>query len=216
MAGQLLEDKPSVIGMVINPNEQFERIKGRPVFAWALMMVIILTSIGMWLSLNGFDVTKVANMEDLVDFTPEELAAFEVLSKITYIFIGLIGPILKVIMSSLLFLVIARTFHSDVTFKQLFSLNTYVLFIVSLGIFVNGLITVLVGADPETTFTSLGYIINVDGSIGAFLNNIEAFQIWALVLTAIGLQKIANIPKNIAWIITIVFFLFTAFLMITN
>lgn len=208
--------KPSLFGMILNPNEQFDRMEDRPIFLGAMMSVIALTVIGMWLNLSGFDINEVITAQELTDFTPEELAAFEVLSKLTFIVIGLVGSLLKVIVSSLLFLIFARTFEAKVTFKQLFSMNTYILFIVSLGVFVNGFITAVLSADPESMFTSLSVLIKMEGPFGELLKNIEIFEIWGLVLTAIGLQKVAKYPKKVAWIIAILFFVFTVIMSISN
>lgn len=216
MSEEIREYKPSLLGMILHPNEQFERMKERPIFMGAIISIIALTIVGMWLSLSGFDINEVTNTGELNDYTAEELMAFEMLSKLTFIVIGLVGSLLKTVVSSLLFLIFARSFESKVKFKQLFSMNTYILFIVSLGVLLNGFITALLGADPESMYTSLSVLIKIDGPFGELLKNIEIFEIWGLILTAIGLQKVANYPKKVAWIIAILFFVFTVFLMITN
>lgn len=216
MSDELKGKKPSLLGMVVNPKEQFDRIKERPVFVGALISIIILTCVGMWLSLISFDITKVANLSDLQGFTTEELAAFEVLSKLTFIGIELIGSFITVVILSLLFLLFAKSLELRVKFKEFFSMNIYVLFVVSLGILLNGLITVLVGADPESIYTSLSVFYKADGIFGEVLKHIEIFKIWGLILTAVGLQKVARYPKKTAWIIAIIFFVFTVVLTITN
>lgn len=210
------EYKPSLLGMITKPNEQFERMKTKPAFWAAIVGIVILTTIGTWLNLSGFDINAVTSMEELNDFTNEELAAFEILTKFTFIVIGLAGTLFKALIMTFLFLIFARSLETPVTFKQLFSMNTYILFIVSLGILVNGLITVLFGAEPESMFTSLGAFIRIDGIFGELLKNIELFEIWGLILTAIGLQKVAGYPKKVAWIIAVLFFVFTVILTITN
>lgn len=213
---QAREYKPSLLGMITNPNEQFERMKKRPAFWGALVSIILLTLVGTWLSLSGFDINQVTDMQELNDFTTEELVAFEILSKLTFIVIGLAGVLIKAVIMSFLFMIFARSFESTVSFKQLFSMNTYILFIVSLGVLLNGFITTLLGADPESTFTSLGSFIKINGTFGELLKHIELFEIWGLILTAIGLQKVAGYSKKAAWTIAVLFFVFTVLLMITN
>lgn len=210
------EYKPSLLGMINNPSEQFERMKKQPAFWGALVSIVVLTIVGTWLSLSGFNINAVTSVEELSDFTTEELAAFEILTKLTFIVIGLAGTLIKALIMTFLFLIFARSLQTEVSFKQLFSMNTYILFIVSLGIFINGFITTLVGADPESMFTSLGAFIRIDGIFGELLKNIELFEIWGLILTAIGLQKVAGYPKKVSWIIAVLFFVFTVILTITR
>ena len=88
-------------------------------------------------------------------------------------------------------------------------MHTYIMLMTSLNIAVNGFISFLLGdnyADRNALFTSLGAFINVEGPIGVLLNHIEVFGIWILILTVIGLQKVAQFSKTQAWIVVLVFF----------
>ena len=42
--------------------------------------------------------------------------------------------------------------------------------------------------------------------MGDLLTSIEVFTIWGVILSAIGLQKVADFSKGLAWTIAIVFF----------
>lgn len=213
---QVIAAKPSLLKMITRPTEQFNRINKRPTFAGAIIAIIVLTTIGTWLGLTGFDINTVISPEELNTFTSEEIEAFTIYSKATFIMINLIGVFFKALIMSLLFWFLAKSFESNVNFKQLLSMNLYIFFIISVGLFLNGFITTLVGAGPETMFTSLGALIKVDGMFGELLKNIEVFEIWSLVLTALGLQKVAGYPKNAAWLIAIIFFVITVLLTVAN
>ena len=71
---------------------------------------------------------------------------------------------------------------------------------------INGIGVALLGGTAGTMYTSLGSLIGAEGTMGALLTSIEVFAIWGMILQAIGLQKVANFSKGLAWTIVIVFF----------
>ena len=64
----------------------------------------------------------------------------------------------------------------------------------------------VIHVDSEKLPTSLGSIIEAEGSLGAVLGSIEIFAIWGLILVAIGLHKVAGFSKGLAWTVSIAFF----------
>ncbi|HEX6593423.1 MAG TPA: YIP1 family protein, partial [Bacillota bacterium] len=94
---------------------------------------------------------------------------------------------------------IAKIAQANVTFKQLFSMNTYILIISALGVIVNHAIALIIGSDPDVFVTSLGSAIDAPGVVGVLLQSIELFSIWGLIVTVIGLQKVAHFSKGLAW-----------------
>ena len=202
MAEETIElEKPSLLGMITSPKEQFERIKKRPIFLGALLTVSFLVMLGSWLNINNAGVPMIEGL------TEEEVVFF---TNVMTVVVGLFTPIFSVLFTSVIYLLIAKIVQSNVTFKQLFSMNTYIMIVAALSLIVNGIFVLVMGGGPENQdalFTSLGSIINADGAIGILLNNIEIFSIWTVVLTAIGLQQVANLTKRMAWTITIAFFI---------
>lgn len=200
---EALEDKPSMVKIFTSPTETFEQIRKRPVFWGALFIGAVLTYIGMWLSLADFDPSQIPELEGL---TKEEEAAFIFLAKVTYVSIGILGPVAGILMSTIVYFLVGRIVESDVTFKQVFSMNTYIALIVAAGVLFNGLLASLFNDDSERGWTNLGALIKVDGSFGIILSNIEVFSLWSIGLTALGLQKVVKVPKGLAWGIAVIFF----------
>lgn len=200
MSDETKVQKPSLLGMIMSPTEQFERIKERPRIWGAMAIITVLFVIGTWLtSLN-------VEGEWLKGFTEDEVAVIESFAKAGAIVGGFIVPIFTVLISSFVYWIIAKVASSEVSFKQLFSMNTYIMIISALSIIVNGLLSKLIGSDPEKLSTSLGSIIDTTGAMGALINNIELFAIWGVIIAAIGLHKVASFSKGLAWTISIGFF----------
>ena len=49
-------EKPSLIGMIMNPTVQFERIRENPKILVAILIVTFLTVIGMLMMSSGMDI----------------------------------------------------------------------------------------------------------------------------------------------------------------
>lgn len=204
MENNVLEttEKPSLLGMITSPGEQFERIKDNPRIIVALLVITALAIVSALLTLKGMD----AMMEEqFAEFGEEEMFMFTIVTQITTVVFAAIGPAAIILISAAIYLVIAKIAQSDVTFKQLFSMFTYLSIITILGGLLNGIMLALVGGNPETSFTSLNSIVGAEGVLGVILNSIEVFMIWGLILTAIGLQIVADFSKKLAWGVVIAF-----------
>src|SRR5699024_4481400 len=106
-----------------------------------------------------------------------------------------------------------------VTFKQLFSMITYIFVISSIRMLVNGLAIMLVGgaSDTDTLFTSVNCIVGAEGALGGLLNNIEVFTMWDVIIAALGLQVTAKVSKGLSWGIVLgIFVIMTGFTMLTS
>lgn len=207
------EEKPSLLGIITNPTEQFERIRKRPVFWGALVVVTIILIVGLWLTTIGIEIPE---FEDLSE---EEVLVGKIVGVISLAILGIINTVISILFSTVLYLLVAKVNRSQVTFKQLFSMNTYIMLITSISITVNEFIAFLLGdnhAENNSLFTSLGAFVNVEGPMGVLLNHIEVFGIWTLILTVIGLQKVAKFTKSQAWIVALVFFFINMIFAMSN
>src|SRR5699024_11278806 len=144
--------------------------------------------------------------DEFVPVDGESEAFFAVFAIIGSAIAALFIPVITILIGSVIYLIVAKLLKSDVTFKQLFSMNTYIMIIGALSFIVNGLFVSLVGGNSEIMFTSLAYFIHTDGMMTAILTNIEDFSIWSLILTALGLQIVANLSKTAACTVTLLFF----------
>lgn len=201
--------KPSLIGMIMNPGEQFERIRGRSLIWGALAIVTVLFVIGSWLQSLGIEMPGMESM------TAQDVAMINRITLITTIVTAILFPIFTVLIMSVIYMLIAKIARSEVLFKQLISMNTYIMFISAIGSVLNGILFTLFGGGTGVYYTSLGSLIEAEGALAGLLDSIEIFAIWNVILTAIGLEKVANFSKGLAWTISIIFFaigvLFTMF-----
>ncbi|MBM6618983.1 Yip1 family protein [Bacillus suaedaesalsae] len=194
-------NKPSLFAMIWSPTEQLEKVRLNPRI-WGPLAIITLLFIAASALLAY--TTDIATL--LGDEIPaEELALVEGFTRISMLIGGVLGPIIGILISTAIYLVIAKIVSSDVTFKQLFSMNTFLMIVSALGMIVNTLVIWAIGGNPAIYVTSLGSIIPVDGFVGGMLGAIEVFTIWGTVLSAIGLQKVAGFSKGLAWGVSIVF-----------
>ncbi|KKE80283.1 YIP1 family protein [Bacilli bacterium] len=192
-------EKPSIFGMIWSPIEQFERIRERPRILGPMAIIIGLFIVGMLITMFSVD----TGLEGLSN---GEMAGFAVFLAVTSGILGVIAPIIGTLISSFIYWIIAKLARSEVSFKQLFSMCTYIMIISVLGSIINGVGIAILGGDGETMFTSLGSFIPVEGAIGGLLNSIELFGIWGVILAALGLNRVANFSKGLAWTVSIAFF----------
>lgn len=194
--------KPSLFGMILEPKTQFERMKRNPKILVPFIIVTVLTIIGMLLMMSQIDFIGddplLNGMED------EELMIVTIFSQIAYAFTGLVMPAISILLSTVVYFIIAKIVKSEVTFKQLFSMSVFIYIISVFGLLVNGL-AFLAMSNPnlDLYLTSLNSIVEADGILGVILVSIEVFSIWGMVLTAIGLQIVANFSKGLSWSIVV-------------
>ncbi|WP_226086788.1 Yip1 family protein [Mesobacillus sp. S13] len=194
-------EKPSLIGMFWSPGEQFDRIRKNPKIWVPLILVSVLYVIGMYLMTLSMD----ASYLGLDGMSEEEAAMVLAFSKITVAITGILTPVFVVLISSAIYMIFTKIAGSDVTFKQLFSMNTHIMIIGAAGLLLNMLLRAAIGGNPEIFITSLAGLMNSDKP--GVLGSIEVFSIWQSILTAIGLHRVAGLSKGWAWGIAIAFFL---------
>ena len=213
---QTKPEKPSLWAILWKPVETFERIRENPRIFGALVMVTLLFVIGA--ALNALSVTpeQIANelgqefLSELQgDLTGDELMTGSILSGIivvTAVFSTLFTPVLSILISSAILLLIAKIVRSEVSFKQLFSMNTYMFLLTGLSALINGLAAFLLKS-PNVFVTNLGSIIPSEGALNGLLTNLDLFNIWGVILTALGLNIVASFSKKLSWSISIIFFI---------
>lgn len=201
-------DNPSLLGMITDPRAQFEKVRDNPKILGPLIFVTIITFIGT--ILMAMNTSPLENDPMFAGLSDEELAVAIMVTQLSLVIVGLVTPVVSILIMSIIIILIAKAVRSDVSFKQLFSMNTFIYFIVSLSFIVTGLVYIIFQvSDPNVSITSLNALVRADGAFGALLNTIEVFSIWALVLTAIGLQVIAKLSKGLSWTIAIIFIILT-------
>ncbi|WP_251552425.1 Yip1 family protein [Neobacillus muris] len=195
------KETPSLIGMFTSPSEQFNRIKANPKIWLPLLVVSILYAIGLFFMVSAMDVSTLIDQG-----VPEDQADVILgITKVTVAITGIITPIIGALFSSVIHLVIAKAARSNVSFKQLYSMNIFIMVIGAAGLLLNMVIRFAIGGNPETYVTSLAGLVNMEKPGG--LASIEVFGIWSTILTAFGLHKTAEFSKGLSWTVAIIFFL---------
>lgn len=195
------KQSPKLLGMFTSPSEQFERIKQNPKIWVPLIIISIIYAIGMTLMALSMDAETLIGAG-----IPEDQAeVILVVTKVTMAVMGIFSPIIGILISSAIQLVIAKIANSAVSFKQLFSMNTYILIIGAVGLILNMAVRYVIGGSSEIYITSLAGFLNQE-KVGV-LSSVEVFGLWGVILTAIGLNKTAQFSKGLAWTIAIAFFL---------
>lgn len=196
-------ENPSLFGMFGNPLKQFNRIRENPKIIFALIIVTIIGIISVLFTLDGMEA---ALEEELVGLTGDEILIFTIITQITTIVMATFVPAIIIVITAAVYLLIAKVASLDVSYKQLFSLFTYISIVTGIGGLLHALFVYFVaGSNPEIPFTSLNIFFGADGVSGIIFSSIEIFSIWAIVLTAVGLQVVAKFPKLLAWGIVIGF-----------
>lgn len=195
---------PSVFGIITTPREQFEKIIHQPKFLIAILIVTLLTFIGALLTFFNFTLPA-----DIIAELGggEEAELVLLISKVTLIIAGLVGPIFGILLSTAIYFIIVKILKSEITFKQTFSMFSHISIISAIGALFQGIIMLVVPNLPaDTIVTSLGSLVDAGPMLNAVLNSIELFSIWQLIVTALGLQIVAKLSKRVSWTIVIVVF----------
>lgn len=210
-----LLEKPSLFGMFLEPKKQFERIKDNPIILVPFIIIAVLTTIGMFVMMSQIDF--IAQDPELANMGEDELMVVTIFTQVIFVITGILAPAVSILVSSFVFFIVAKIAKSEVSFKQLFSMNTFIYIISILGIFVNALAFFAVdNPNPDVYLTRLNSMIEADGALGVLFTSIEIFSIWNIILTAIGLQIVAKFSKGLSWGLVIgIFVILTGFSMAT-
>ena len=192
--------KPKLFGMFWSPVEQFERIRQNPRIWLPLLIVTILYLVASTISAMSMKV------EDLMlpGMSGEEAEMVLAIGKATAAITGFFVPVIMVLISTVIYLIIIKIAKKDTTFKQLFSMNVFIMIIGATGFLLNSLIVAAIGGTAGTYVTSLAGLLNSDSPV---LATFELFSIWQIIITMVGLHKVGQLSKTAAIIIGIVFFL---------
>ncbi|WP_052404853.1 Yip1 family protein [Bacillus rubiinfantis] len=195
------QEKPTLFGMFTNPSVQFEKIRQNPKIWLPLLIVTILYVIGTVFMAAMLDVQLLIDQGVPKDQAELALGFTKIVTAVT----GVFTPIIGILVSSVVQLFLSKFGSSSVTFKQLFSMNTFIMIIGAVGMVINMAIRYAIGGSPEIYLTSIAGLLNQETS--GVLSALEVFSIWSTILTAFGLQKTAGLSKGLAWTIAILFFL---------
>lgn len=200
MSEEVKSEKPSLVGMITSPGEQLERIRERPLIWGPLIYVTILFIIGTWAQSMGIEIPGLEGL------SPEEEALVSRISTISTVVSAVFMPIIIIFISSVIYMLVAKIARSEVRFKQMFSMMTHITIIGALGVVLNGILFAVFGGGDGSYYTSLGSLIEAEGAMAGLLDSLEIFSIWNVILTAMGLERVARMSKTASWSVSIAFF----------
>ncbi|MFO6495239.1 MULTISPECIES: Yip1 family protein [Bacillus] len=189
------QKKPSLLGIIISPVRQFERMRERPAIWLALIISLALSAFSVYLSYWKL------NEELLFEFNPGMLAARDIFRSIIFY-----------VLSGLVLWLIAKIGGGKTNFACMVSLSVFGTFVVVIRDVIISLIYYFTNSDIAFSFSSLDGYIPAEEPLSSVLALFDIFTIWAFVLVAIGLQKAAGASKRAAWIgVSVLFVVFLLF-----
>lgn len=197
--------KASFIGMIHSPVEQFKRIKAQPVIWIGLALILVLSLLN---GIIGTFLVEDALLKEFADFGEDELFILSLFTKLMAVIGSILGPIIGILIKTVVMLIIAKIVQSSVSFKQLFSMCIYIAVIGAVGVLINTSVLLISGAnDISIAATSLASVIHAKGALAGLFSSIEIFNIWMLILTAIGMQIVIGVSRKISWILVVSYFI---------
>jgi hypothetical protein len=193
------KQKPSLLKMFWRPREQFVKIRSNPIIATPLIIVTVIYIMASMVK------ALFIRAEDLMlpGMTAQEADMVAATAKAFTAMLGFISPVFTILFMTLIYFIILKIARKNTTFKQLFSMNTYIFVVQAVGLLVNSLLMMVIDSSSGSAITSLA-LFNRDWSL---LNAIELFTIWKFVLTAIGFHLVGQLSKSTSIILVIVLFI---------
>ena len=199
MEGMNDKQKPSLLKMFWRPKEQFVKIRSNPIIATPLIIVTviyIMASMVKALFIRAENLMLPGMSVQEADMVAATAKAFTAMS-------GFISPVFTILLTTIIYFIILKIARKNTTFKQLFSMNTYIFVVQAVGLLINSLLMMVIDSSSGSAITSLA-LFNRDWSM---LNALELFTIWKFVLTAIGIHLVGQLSKSTSIILVIVLFI---------
>ncbi|KAA0747773.1 DUF1282 domain-containing protein [Bacillus sp. AY3-1] len=198
--------KPSLLGMITSPGEQFERMKTNNAVWGAFWILSLLSGITGGISTYVYSLTPESiklNQELGVNVTP-------VMTFGAGFVFGVLGMIIGFFISAAVYKVLMMLMSNDTSYKKLLTITVYSSIISLLGVLINAVLALILGGSGKEFYTGLGPIFaSSGGAVKGIANSIEVFTIWGFVITWLGLQITAGLSKKKATILMVIFFILT-------
>ncbi|MBE7097053.1 Yip1 family protein [Bacillus cereus] len=198
--------KPSLLGMITSPGEQFERMKNSNAVWGAFWILSLLSGITGGIGAYVYSLTPESiklNQELGVNVTP-------VITFGAGFVFGILGMIIGFFISAAVYKVLMMLMSNDTSYKKLLTITVYSSIISLLGLLINTVLALILGGSGKEFYTGLGPIFaSSGGTVKGIANSIEVFTIWGFVITWLGLQITAGLSKKKATILMVIFFILT-------
>lgn len=204
--------KPSVLGILTSPKEQFQRMNQNPTFWGPLIIFTILGTILVvaqaYLTVND----PAFIQESMEQFKGQSGPApdpefLKLTTLVISIFIGFFTVPVVTLVGALVCWVMVIIFQGETTFRKMFSLNVHLSILSILSMVLTIVYAFITGNAMETIApTSLAAVVSAEGALKGILASVEVFVIWSVFLTAMGLSVVGELSKGKAWTISLILY----------
>jgi hypothetical protein len=197
-------DKPSIVGMIVSPGLQFERMKNNNTIWGAFWLVSILTGIVYVIDSYAYaqssEGIKKNVMLDLNVSVSEQL--------VTGFFTGVITAIIGFFISAAVYKALMMFMGNDTSYRKILTISIYGSVITILGLFINSILSIIIGGTGQESYTGLGPLfLSTSNVVHTIMNSFEIFTIWGLMVYGLGLYITAGLSKKQAVIAVLIFFI---------
>ncbi|QDD87388.1 Yip1 family protein [Bacillus cereus] len=197
------KEKPSLIGSIISPTVQFEKMRESNKIWGAFFLLIILGGIiGALASYVSVNSSQMLKMLATPPTTQDKNIAVG-----TGLLLGVLGTTLTLLITALFYRVIMMFMSNDTPYKKILSIIVYASLIKYIGSIINIVLAFILDGKGTEKYTSLGPLFETGTVASGIGNTFEIFSIWGLILTGIGLHITAGISKKQATILIIILFI---------
>ncbi|PEF17248.1 Yip1 family protein [Bacillus cereus] len=198
--------KPSLLGMITSPSEQFERMKTSNAVWGAFWLLVLIAGL-----VGGFAAYVYSLTPEAIKLNKE--LGVTVSAAMTYgMGFGVIAISMAFVflLSAVVYKVLMVFISNDTSYKKLLTITVYSSVISLLGLLINTILAYILGGSGQEMYTGLEPIFaSSSGVVKGIVSKFEVFTIWGYAVTWLGLQITAGLTKKQATIITIVFFVLT-------
>ncbi|HDX9692751.1 MULTISPECIES: Yip1 family protein [Bacillus] len=198
--------KPSLLGMITSPGEQFERMKTSNAVWGAFWLLVLIAGL-----VGGFAAYVYSLTPEAIELNKE--LGVTVSAAMTYgMGFGIIAISMAFVflLSAVVYKVLMVFISNDTSYKKLLAITVYSSVISLLGLLINTILAYILGGSGQEMYTGLEPIFtSSSGVVKGIVSKFEVFTIWGYAVTWLGLQITAGLTKKQATIITIVFFVLT-------
>ncbi|WP_439875343.1 YIP1 family protein [Bacillus mycoides] len=201
-----VEKKPSIFGMIGNPVLQFKRMKNHITIAKVLFIILFLSGVAGAIQMLAHEKTAEGMQKTgkLAEISGAGVPLMGVLG-VGFV-VALITALFGYLFTAFLYKVFLVFTESYATYKTVLCITLYVSVITLLGRVCNAILAIGLGGNGKEAYTSLAGLFEKGTMLYAVGSKFELFSIWALFVTALGLQIVAGISKKQSMIIIAVFF----------
>jgi hypothetical protein len=186
-------------GVITSPRETYQNVVAHPRWFWTLVVVTVIIAAGVTLPMTteaGRQAALENNVRQMENFgmqVSDEMYAnmakgMRFATYQTFVSVLIFGPVISVVIASILWGVFTILMGGQATFKQLFAVYVHSSIISAVGQLFTGPLNYFRGSMSSATNLAVFLpMIDDQSFIGRLLGMIDVFIIWWFVLLAIGL-----------------------------